>query len=196
MLPVAAQILICCEGKTEKLYFDALRFRVFRIPGYIEISIEGEKEQHKALIDRTVERRAELASEQGLPEEEIECWAVCDDDGMSISYTSLCEYAEENSVNLAFSRPQFEAYLLQHFEQSKETDQQALYDALKLYKNEYGYDGEYDKSDLSWLEQTLIDKPKLVDIAIVNADQRTTQSAPLFLTVQELTKRLMELARF
>lgn len=53
-----------------------------------------------------------------------------------------------------------------------------------------------DKSDLSWLEQTLIDKPKLVDIAIVNADQRTTQSAPLFLTVQELTKRLMELARF
>ena len=102
---MAAQILICCEGKTEKLYFDALRFRVFRIPGYIEISIEGEKGQHKALIDRTVERRAELASEQGLPEEEIECWAVCDDDGMSISYTSLCEYAEENSVNLAFSRP-------------------------------------------------------------------------------------------
>lgn len=193
---MATQILICCEGKTEKLYFDALRFRVFRIPGYIEISIEGEKGQHKALIDRTVERRIELATEQSLLEDEIECWAVCDDDGMNISYAELCKYAEENSVNLAFSRPQFEAYLLQHFEQSKETNQQALYDALKLYKNRYGYEGEYDKSDLRWLEQVLIDKPKLVDVAIVNADQRTTQSASLFLTVQGLTRRLIELARF
>lgn len=193
---MSTQVLVYCEGKTEKLYFDALRFRVLRIPGYIEINIEGEKGQHKALIDRTVERRAELASEQSLSEEEIECWAVCDDDGMDISYSELCDYAKRNSVNLAFSRPQFEAYLLQHFEQSKETDQQSLYDALKFYKNEYGYDGDYDKSDLEWLERALIDKPKLVDVAIVNADQRTTQSAPLFLTVQELTKRLMELTRF
>lgn len=193
---MAVQVLICCEGKTEKLYFDALRFRVFRIPGYIEISIEGEKGQHKVLIDRTVERRREIAKKEGLNEDEIECWAVCDDDGMNISYAELCEYAEENSVNLAFSRPQFEAYLLQHFEQSKETNQQSLYDALRSHKNAYGYEGEYDKADLRWLEQTLIDKPKLVDVAIINADQRTTQSAPLFLTVQELTKRLIELARF
>lgn len=189
-----SKILILCEGVTEQLYFEILQKRVFRIPGYIEINIEGKKGQHKVLIDHVVERRLELInSNEDLFEDNIECWAVCDDDKMTISYTELVKYAGEHSVNLAFSRPQFEAYLLQHFEQSKETNPQLLYKALEAYKNEYGYEGKYDKADLDWLEQTMIDNPNTVETAITNANLRSRQSAPLFLTVQELTKRLMNL---
>ena len=59
-------MLICCEGKTEELYFKILRDRVYRIPGYIKIAIQGEKGQHKALVDRVVEARIALARSQPL----------------------------------------------------------------------------------------------------------------------------------
>ncbi|WP_238317239.1 hypothetical protein, partial [Olsenella uli] len=38
-------------------------------------------------------------------------------------------------------------------------------------------------------------KPKLVDIALVNADQRTRQSGKVFLTVQNLVRRMKELGK-
>lgn len=188
-------MLICCEGKTEELYFKILRDRVYRIPGYIKIAIQGEKGQHKALVDRVVEARKELAESEQIGVDEIECWAVCDDDGMKMQYGTLEAYAEERGVHVAFSRPQFESYLLQHFEQSKSIKQDELYGRLTAIKNDGGFDGEYDKSDLDWLEKTLIDKPKLVDVAITNSDQRSKRSASPFLTAQELTKRLRALRR-
>lgn len=109
-------MLICCEGKTEELYFKILRDRVYRIPGYIKIAIQGEKGQHKALVGRVVEARKELAESEQIGADEIECWAVCDDDGMKMQYGTLEAYAEKRGVHVAFSRPQFESYLLQHFE--------------------------------------------------------------------------------
>lgn len=187
--------LICCEGKTEKEYFDILRLRVLRIPMYVRIRIEGEKGQHRSLIDCTSKLRKSIAMNEEIAEEDIECWAVCDDDKMAISFAELSRYAEGKNVNIAFSRPQFESYLIQHFEQSKETDQEALYSALGNHMRALGYEGDYDKADLSWLEKTLIDKPKLLDAAIINANQRTTQSSSPFLTVQHLVERLMELRR-
>lgn len=187
--------LICCEGKTEELYFKILRDRIYRIPGYIKIDIQGEKGQHKALVDRTVAARAALAESEEVPVEDIDSWAVCDDDGMRISFSELEKYAADSGVNLAFAKPQFESYLLQHFEQSKVIDQQELYDQLTKYKRALGYEGEYEKSDLGWLERTLIDKPKLVDVAIINSEQRGKPSASPFLTIQELTKQLKILMR-
>ena len=187
--------LICCEGKTEKEYLDILKHRIFRIPSYVKVQIEGEKGQHKALVDRVVELRADFAEEEGFVEDQIECWAVCDDDGMRGSYSDLKKYAESRGVNLAFSRPQFESFLMQHFEQSKETDPSSLYRQLGCKKNALGFEGEYDKADLSWLEKTLIDRPKLVKIAIVNSDQRVLQSTSPFLTVQNLVRRLMQMSR-
>ena len=53
-----------------------------------------------------------------------------------------------------------------------------------------------DKANLSWLEQMLIDKPKLVDVAVTNSDRRRNRVHSPFLTVQDLTKRLKEMKRY
>jgi hypothetical protein len=194
---MARILLIYCEGKTEKLYFEILAKRIFRIPMYVRVDIYGEKGQHKALVDRAAAARSMLANDEGLNESEIECWAVCDDDNMPYSYKELLEHAEQNNVYLAFSRPQFESYLLQHFEQSKATKKKDLFSGLSKYKKPIDGEGynESAKGNLDWLEKLLIDKPKLIDAAIINSNQRSRQSEEPFLTVQDLTKRLKELER-
>lgn len=191
-------MLICCEGKTEKLYFDILAQRVLRLPGFFNIEIIGERRQHRALVDRTVEERKRLAEEYDVDEASVESWAVCDDDGMRCSYAELLSYAEAYDVGLAFSRPQFESYLLQHFEQSKAVKKSELFAALSRHRRRVdGKDhNEKTKADLEWLEAVLVDKPKLVRTAIVNADQRSLQSTSPFLTVQRLTERLLNLQRW
>ncbi len=181
-------LLICCEGKTEQKYFQILQ-RIYRLPG-ARISIVGEKGQHMALIDRTVEERERFCDKQGFQLDEVECWAVCDDDNMPWTYKELLEYAEQNDVHLAFSRPQFETYLLQHFEQSGEFHQKDLCEKLGAYKAELdgvGYD-ESTKGDLDWLREAIDSKPKIVDTAIINSNQRKKQSGKVFLTVQTLAE--------
>lgn len=188
-------ILVCCEGKTEAGYFEIIR-TVFRIPGYYGLHIEGEKGQHKALIDKTVERRDALAEELGIGVCEIEAWSVCDKDKMPCTYKELESYAQERDVRLAFVAPQFEAYLLQHFEQSGCVKRQELYEKLADLRKRYGSSHEYNdsvKADLEWMRIALDAKPTLVKTAIVNADQRSRQSAPCFMTVQRLTERLLDL---
>ena len=192
---MARIVLICCEGTTEREYFDNLVKRVFRIPAYVDIRIEGEKGQHKALIDRVVGLRSELAQTEEVSEEEIECWAVCDDDRMRLTYAELRGYAQEKGVGLAFSRPQFESFLLQHFEPARETKPDKLYGKLGEYARCYGED-DYRKPDLRWLTSALNDKPKLVDTALANADQRTNESSSPFFTVQDLVRRLREMGRY
>lgn len=133
-----------------------------------------------------------------LKESEIDCWAVCDDDGMRLSYAELLSYADEHGVRLGFSRPQFECFLLQHFEQSGETDISKVFSRLPVYRERAGGCGPYDessKSDLGWLADAIFEKPKLVDAAVVNADLRGRQSGDLFLTVQGLVKELGGLQR-
>lgn len=185
-------LLICCEGKTEKEYFTIL-MRLYRLPG-ARVLIIGEQGQHKALVDRTVQERDAFCKKHAAQPDEVECWAVCDDDGMSISFAELQRYADMNDVRLAFSRPQFEAFLLQHFEQSAVCNQKELYSKLGNYARKLGdEDADYEKASLGWLADAIDAKPKLVDIAITNADQRTKQSGRVFLTVQELVRRTREL---
>ena len=190
-------ILICCEGKTEAEYFQILR-RVYRIPGFIKVKIVGQIGQHRALVDRACEARAAFARDEGLDEEEVECWAVCDDDCMEISYADLLSYAERHDVRLGFSRPQFECYLLQHFEQSGSVRAEEVFSKLSRHKLDSGGGSPYDeasKSDLEWLSSAILAKPKIIDTAVVNADLRGRQSGALFLTVQDLVKRLRGLQR-
>jgi hypothetical protein len=189
--PNVRAILICCEGKTEKEYFEIIA-DIFRVHAVHSLHIIGGKGQHKVLIDRTVAEREKLAGSYEIAPEEIVAWAVCDEDKMSMTYHDLQKYAESCSVRLAFSRPQFESYLLQHFEQSKETNQKALYRRLTTYGSEHGLSGEYEKTkaNLSWLSRAIFNDPHLVETAIVNSNQRSKQRSSPFLTVQELTEFL------
>lgn len=187
-------LLICCEGKTEKEYFSILR-RLYRLPG-ARVVILGQKGQHKDLIDRTVAERDSFCEQSGINCDEVECWAVCDDDNMPLTYAELLQYSENKGVQLAFSRPQFEAYLLQHFEQSAEHDQKRLYAKLSEYASWYSGEAiEYEKANLDWLAVAIDTRPKLVRVAMTNADQRRKQSARIFLTVQDLVKRMEELGK-
>jgi hypothetical protein len=186
-------IILCCEGKTEKAYFEIIA-DTFRVHAVHTLHIIGGKGQHKVLIDRTVEEREKLANEYGIEHEEIVAWAVCDEDKMSMKYHDLQKYAESRSVRLAFSRPQFESYLLQHFEQSKETNQEALYQRLTAHGSKYGLTGEYEKEKghLSWLNKAIFNDPHLVETAIVNSNQRNKQQSSPVLTVQKLPEFLKQ----
>ena len=189
-------ILICCEGATEKAYFEIIS-KHYRITS-ARINIVGEGgSQHKALIDRTVEERTKLADELDLETDDILSWAVCDDDGMTIPYPELQNYARAHDVELAFSSPQFEAFLLQHFEQSGEIGQDALLKKLSEYKNSCGNPvaiNKTTKADLGWLRQAIFEKPKLIETAIINANQRTHhQKGKPFFTVQMLVEYLKSL---
>ncbi|MDO4538598.1 MAG: RloB family protein [Coriobacteriales bacterium] len=190
-------LLICCEGKTEEQYFNIL-LDFHRLPAYVEVEVYGQEGQHIALIDNTVAKREELcAGDDGFAEVEVECWAVCDEDKMPCSYTELKRYAEERGVRLAFSAPQFEMYLLQHFEQSGETSKSIVFQKLSNHRKKHGGEGDYDddtKADLNWMSDAIDRKPKIVDTAIVNSDIRSHSTKRPYLTVQELTKRILELS--
>lgn len=189
-------LLVYCEGKTEKSYFDIL-FDFYRLPGYVDVEVYGQKGQHLALIDNVVAKRDELCQETGLTEGEIECWAVCDEDRMPCAYTELLGYAESRTVRLAFSSPQFEMYLLQHFEQSGDSDKTVVFQKLSTYRERYGCSGEYNegtKADLTWLSNAIDRQPKIVKTAVTNSDLRNRSMKRPFLTVQELTKRILELS--
>ena len=189
-------LLVYCEGKTEEGYFNIL-LDFHRPPGYVQVEVYGQKGQHLALVDNTVAKREVLSEELGFSEDEIECWAVCDEDKMPCSYADLKKYADEHGVHLAFSAPQFEMYLLQHFEQSGETSKDEVFLRLSEYRRKNGGKGDYDedtKADLAWLESAIDCQPKIVKVAIVNAEIRSRTTKRPFLTVQELTKRILELS--
>ena len=193
---VPRALLIYCEGKTEEEYFNAL-LDFYRLPWFVEVEVYGQRGQHYALVDNAVERRDKLQAELQVFEDEIECWAVCDEDRMSCSYAELKRYGEERGVHLGFSAPQFEMYLLQHFEQSGDVDRGMVFRKLSAYRREFGADGDYgddSKADLSWLSAAIDRKPKIVKTAIINSDIRSNAMKRPFLTVQELTKRILELS--
>ena len=186
-------ILICCEGKTEAEYFKTVATLCGPLPYGTDLRILGERGQHETLIRRTASTRKQLMQEYHLQQQDVECWAVCDDDGMHGTYANLAAYAAKRSIHLAFSRPQFEAFLLQHFEASRITNRDELFARLTYYRGRYDFFGSYDdsrKGDLSWMRTALSAKPKLLDAAIENADLRRNPDSKLFLTVQDLVKRL------
>lgn len=190
-------LLIYCEGKTEEEYFNIL-LDFYRLPTYVEVEVHGQKGQHIALIDNVCAKRDELCrGDAKFSEDEIECWAVCDEDQMPCSYTELSRYADDHRVHLAFSAPQFEMYLLQHFEQSGDSDRATVFRKLSAYRARYGFAGEYGddtKADLAWMYEAIDLQPKIVKIAIVNSEVRSHATKRPFLTVQALTRRIVELA--
>ncbi|MDR0886466.1 MAG: RloB family protein [Clostridiales Family XIII bacterium] len=187
-------ILILCEGKTEKLYFDLLK-RVRRI-SRVEVEIIPHMGQHKNLIDSCIEYRNKVMEDKDLRIDEIETWAISDNDktANTIHYQDLLNYAEFQEIHLAYSDPQFEIYLLQHFfELNKSKQKKAKLESLLDAKiKEIGYDCGYSKSDLDWCESMLDKEPKRLDRALEYADKLGNHVKPPFTTVHHLVYRLLE----
>lgn len=117
--------------------------------------------------------------------------------GQKGQHITLIKYAEEHGVNLAFSAPQFESYLLQHFEQSGATDMDEVFERLTFYRNQNNGAGPYDdstKSDLDWMATAIDRKPKIVNTAVINSELREKTSKRPFLTVHNLTRRIIEMS--
>jgi hypothetical protein len=184
-------LLICCEGKkTEPQYFSALQ-GIYHVPAKF-MQISGGLGSHYELIDNCLKAKDEYLSSEGFDfvDDEIEVWAVCDFDKMNkkdITWATLEKEADSKGVKLEFSKPDFEAYLLQHFEQSSESKRPEIHKKLSEVAGT-----KYDKSDIGWLESILEDDPQIIDTAIVNCNQRRRSAQDVFFTVQNLVERIKE----
>jgi len=181
-------LLILCEGKTEKLYFDIIKRR--RRVRAVDTMVFGQKGVHESLIKRCTEERTIQAEKFGIKEPEVETWAVCDCDGWKKGYQKLLQFANNKQVHLAFSNPQFETYLIQHLAFRNTTNKKEELEA-ELSKL-LGFD--YDKVNLDWLDEMLDNEPLRLETAITNADNFVKHNKIPFLTVQNLTKRLLKFA--
>ncbi|MDR1495984.1 MAG: RloB family protein [Clostridiales Family XIII bacterium] len=185
-------ILICCEGKvTEKLYFEIIQ-NTFRVAN-ISIHIFPKAGQHYHLIDKSFDTKREFAEEFGFELDDIEVWAVCDRDNLKDSFTKLKDYAEQHGVDLAFSDPQFENYLLQHFGSPNNCHKRGfeLEQELTATLLNHGVGVAYDKSNLRWLAVMIDQKPRLVEEAIRHADAYSVHSKQPFFTIQRLIERIL-----
>lgn len=191
-------ILIVCEGKTESIYFHILQ-RAFRLPTWVKILPEDIKTvhrslgQHDALFKKAAEKREEYRNLLGA--EEIETWAVCDRDNYKDSFTKLQDAANILNINLAFSDPQFENFLLQHFSANKsKSSGKAVEDELSyVISKKFPQYPLYRKTDLSWLEEMIDKKHTTIESAIKNADIYANHTKQPFFTVQRLVERLRTL---
>jgi len=185
-------ILICCEGKeTEKLYFEILQ-SIFKVAN-ITIEIFPKVGQHYRLIDKSAAKKQEFSSYFDFALDDIEVWAVCDRDNLKDSFTKLNNYAKDKDVDLAFSDPQFENYLLQHFGSPNSSRKKGFDVEQELTSTmlEYGIGMAYDKSNLRWLETMIDRKPRLVYEAIQHANTYSVHSKQPFFTVQRLIERIL-----
>ena len=179
-------LLILCEGLTEKIYFDMVVRR--RRVQTVRVEVIGRQGSHEALINRCVEKREELLSSLNLEESDVETWAVCDHDNYRKSFTRLLQYANDYNINLAYSKHQFETYLIQHLECRRTTNRRA--ELEKELSDLLGF--KYQKNNLDWLDQKVYEHPKILETANINSDNFRNHTRVPFLTVQDLTRRLLE----
>ena len=185
-------ILILCEGQTEASYFKSL-INNKRIRG-VEIEVLKNQGQHRALINKCVRARKDYSKDYEEDEGNIEVWAVCDQDKRKFDYQDLLRYAEEKNVKLAFSKPQFETYLVQHFEfKNINKSKKSLEEYLSVHTMRH-YGTKYSKSNLFWLNKMMDETPQKIKEAIGNSNNFSNHTKVPFLTVQHLTERLLELA--
>lgn len=184
-------ILICCEGQTEEGYFNAI-VKIRRISNTLVPPAKSFGSQHTQLIDICDQERLRASQVNDLSPDDIEVWAVFDKDHWRNGFTSLEQYASQKNVKLAYSDPQFEAYLLQHLSaDASRLTGQALESHLSQSMQNAGH-GPYSKGELKWLEKLLDERPKTLEMAILNSNSRSRRTRSPFLTVHKLTERLLE----
>lgn len=188
-------LLIICEGVTEAEYFRIIK-RQFRLPTWIKIMPDQDEcrtpGQHERLVDVAVEKKALLTRELNVEPDEICVWVVCDRDNYKDSFTKLRQYAESKNIELGFSDPQFESYLLQHFSANKSSN--SGHKLISELSEKIG-SGLYKKTDLSWLEEMIDCKHSIVRTAIANAGNFTNHTKQPFFTVQNLVSFMLRFER-
>lgn len=196
----AQLLLICCEGRTEAEYFRILK-EVFRVDQAINIQIfPCNGRQHYALVDSAALKRSQIlqGADNGVfqSEDEIETWIVCDRDSYRGSYTKLERYGEDKNVKVAFSDPQFEGYLLQHFGSPNRCSERGAALERKLTSTMIGgglCEG-YTKGNLEWMRVMIDHNFSIAKNAIRNADNFSNHTTKPFFTVQRLAERLLGFA--
>ncbi len=187
-------MLICCEGqKTEPQYFNIIT-KLFRIRNQIRIRIVGGKGQYEALIKKAAKIRKDLAkNELRLDEDKIETWVVCDKDNTRLAFTELKNYADTQKVQLAFSDPRFEVFLLQNLTSVAITGVDRLDSRISKRLQEITREKviTYNKTDLSVFEEIFDKTPSLVYQAIENCKKLENPDASPFTTTHLLLKRLL-----
>lgn len=189
-------LLICCEGKrTEPEYFQGVVRHQRITQGQAKVKVIGGKGQHKILIDEALSECSKLAKSLEVSSNEIEVWAVCDKDEMTCTLKELEDYAKSKNVNIAFSNPKFEIFLLQHFCQSS-TNQtgKSLDNLISKELSKRGISEVYHKTDISWLFQALDNEPQLLRNAIKNSSKLIDKDNTPYTTVHVLLERLVSLA--
>ena len=187
-------ILICTEGKkTEPQYFDFVISRM-RISEKIEIKVIGDLNQHIRLIKESAIARAAVAEKYEISEEDIETWAVCDKDDMQCNLKELKNYAKMNNIRLAFSDPNFEIFLLQHFKKSATNGTNKEIQMLISKELASRKLGKYDKTNLSNILHVIDENPACLKFAIANCNLMSDEESTPYVTVHNLLARLLEWA--
>ena len=188
-----AMLLVCCEGKeTEPQYFTILAkfLRIQRL-----VKIVGAKKQHKQLVDEAVIECEKLLREKELALGEVEVWVVCDKDSMPYPLEELEVYARKNNVNLAFSDPMFEIFLLQHFSFSS-SPLKGKRELMKLLTKEINKripGNTYNPLDLS-LFGNIFDEEPIFEQAVKYCQKLEDKKSSPYTTCHKLVERLIELA--
>jgi RloB-like protein len=113
-------ILIVCEGaRTEPLYFEGL-WKAIRLAS-VEVRVVGQGAEIVGVVEEAIHRRVEREREAAesltiVPFDEV--WCVVDTEcrNDNPSWERGVDRARANGLNLAWSNPCFEFWLLLHFE--------------------------------------------------------------------------------
>lgn len=160
---VKKKVLIVCEGNTEKAYFDKYRIK-YRQSGIQVIAVSGDHTDAVGIVNDAIEKM----NEDGNPidfDEGDSVWCVFDSDRNTPAQLAKAKtLADKNGINIIFSNPCFEVWLLLHLEYTSSPFNSAdeVITRLKLHPQMNNYQKGCYNFDLLESEQ---------DIAIERAEQ-------------------------
>lgn len=142
--PFKTTLLIICEGKTERNYFDQLK-RDDEIRGHFAVRVKRGKGGSREQIARfSVDCRNNLAGEY----DEVWCVMDVEDPAERSSLDKALEILQQNSVLPCLSNPAFEIWLLAHFERTAKSFQDCDAVVAALHRHwQKRFSMEYKKED-------------------------------------------------
>lgn len=148
-LPEKKRVLIICEGSVEKWYFDNLFFDANHLKHHAIIEAKDPVKIVEFCIKKLTESR-----EKNKPYETA--WCVFDHDDTKFGILeSAMSLARQNGINVGFSNPCFELWILSHFK--KIDTEMSAGDIKKDLRNYVG--GKYHKNEKFILKKVI---PKLL----------------------------------